>query len=295
MNNDSLVSVVITTRNEENNIKNCLKSIKSQTYFQEKIEIIVVDNNSIDKTEEIAKEYTERVFNRGPERAAQRNFGVERANGKYILYLDADMILSKDVISECVIRCENEGYIALYIPERIIGKGFWIKVRDFERSFYNATVIDCVRFVRRDKFLEIGGFDENLTGPEDWDFDRRIRETGKVDIINVPLYHNEGQFNLRTYINKKAYYAKSFDKYVQKWSHIDSSAPVDSFPSTGQASNGIKARTDPIIKKQLGLWYRLFGVFLENGKWKKLLRHPMLTLGMYFLKVMMGIQYLIGR
>ncbi len=196
--NDKQVSVIITTKNEEANIKNCLKSIRNQTYPKDKIEIIVVDNNSTDRTKEIAKEYTEKVYNYGPERSAQRNFGVKQAGGKYILYLDADMILSEDVVFKCVEKCKNSDIIALYIPERIISllhnesidnlldnrcnhfynfhnQPFLIRVRDFERSFYNATVIDCVRFVCRDKFLEIGGFDENLTGPEDWDFDRRIR------------------------------------------------------------------------------------------------------------------------
>lgn len=277
------VSVIITTKNEEENIENCLKNVKSQSYPQEKVEIIVVDNNSTNKTKGVAKKFTDKVYNKGPERSAQRNFGVEKASGKYILYLDADMILSKDVISECVEKClprrkpkaflrgENEDCIALYIPERIVGNSFWVKVRDFERSFYNATVIDCVRFIRKDKFLEIGGFDESLTGPEDWDFDRRIKTTGKVDIINAPLYHNEESFNLRKYLEKKGYYSKSFDKYVQKW-----------------------GRDDPIIRKQLGFQYRLFGVFLENGKWKRLLKHPLLALEMYFLKFVIGFYYLKG-
>jgi len=145
---DEQVSVIITTKNEEQNIANCLNSIKRQTYPQGNIEIISVDNNSTDKTKEIALSYTDKVYNVGPERSAQRNFGVRQATGKYILYLDADMILSENVVKECVEKCENEGNIALYIPERIIGNGFWIRVRDFERSFYNATVIDCVRFVR---------------------------------------------------------------------------------------------------------------------------------------------------
>ncbi len=287
-----VVSVVVTTKNEEKNIENCLKSIKSQTYPRKKVEIIVVDNNSTDKTKEIAKRFTDKVYNSGPERSAQRNFGVEKARGKYILYLDADMVLSEKVVEECVDKClprrkptcpvarrrrwygktflrgENEDCVALYIPERIIGGGFWAKVRDFERSFYNATVIDCVRFVRRDKFLEIGGFDLSLTGPEDWDFDRRIKEIGKVDIIDAPLYHNEGEFNLRRYIGKKSYYTKFFDKYIQRWS-----------------------RDDPTIKKQFGPWYRFFGVFIENEKWKRLLRHPLLTLGLYFLRFMVGVQY----
>lgn len=264
-----LVSVIVTTKNEEKNIENCLKGIKSQTYPWKKVKIIVVDNNSTDKTKEIAKKYTDRVYNFGPERSAQRNFGVETAKGKYVLYLDADMVLLKNVLKECVNRCEHKGYVALYIPERIIGKGFWIKVRNFERSFYNATVIDCVRFVRRDKFLELGGFDESLTGPEDWDFDRRIKETGKVDIINTPLYHNEEEFNLKKYLKKKGYYSKTFANYIQKW-----------------------GRNDLIIKKQFGFWYRLFGVFLEDGKWKRLLRHPLLTLGLYSLRFMVGVQYL---
>ncbi|MBL7197090.1 MAG: glycosyltransferase [Candidatus Omnitrophica bacterium] len=263
-----MVSIIITTKNEEKNIENCLRSIEHLSYPRQNIEIIVVDNNSSDNTKQISERFTDKVYNFGPERSSQRNFAIRQASGKYILYLDADMRLSKEVISECVSKCENESYIALYIPERIIGEGFWIRVRDFERSFYNATCIDCVRFVRRDKFLEIGGFDENLTGPEDWDFDRRIREIGKTDIVNSPIYHNESDFNLRGYINKKLYYARSFDKYIKKW-----------------------GKTDLIIKRQLGFWYRFFGVFLEDEKWKRIVKHPLLALGVYCLRAMVGINY----
>ncbi len=269
MNQGKIVSIIITTKNEEYNLSKCLESIEAQDYPSFAIEIIVVDKNSTDKTKEIAYQYTDKVYNSGPERSVQRNFGINKANGEYILYLDADMALSQDVISECVAKCVKEGCIALYIPEKIIGKGFWIRVRDFERGFYNATVIDCARFLRLDKFLEIGGFDENLTGPEDWDFDRRMREVGKAGIIESSLYHNEGVFNLKKYLNKKLYYANFFDKYIQKW-----------------------GRQDPIIKKQLGFWYRYFGVFIEDGKWRKLIIHPFLAIGMYTLRIILGINYL---
>jgi glycosyltransferase involved in cell wall biosynthesis len=262
------VSVVITTKDEEKNIENCLRSIRQQNYPQDKIEIIVVDNNSKDSTVETAKTFTDKVYNKGPERSAQRNLGVKEAVGKYILYLDADMILSEDVIKECIEKCENEDNIALYVPERIIGGGFWIKVRDFERSFYNATCIDAVRFTRRDKFLEIGGFDENLAGPEDWDFDRRVKNAGKVGIIDVPLYHNEGIFSLRRHLKKKSYYSRSFDKYVNKW-----------------------GTNDRIVKKQLGFWYRYFGVFVQNGRWKRLVKHPILAIVTYFLKLLVGMRF----
>jgi len=260
------VSVIITTKNEEKNIHNCIQSIKSQSYPAENIELIVVDNNSSDRTKEIARRFTDKVYNFGPERAAQRNFGIKEAGGEYILYLDADMILSNNLIEESVLLSQKENFIALYIPERIKGEGFWIRVRDFERSFYNATCIDAVRFGRKDKFLEIGGFDENLNGPEDWDFDRRINAIGKTGIIDSVLFHNESSFNLKRYLNKKEYYANSFQRYAEKW-----------------------GRGDKIIKKQLGFWYRYFGVFIEDGKWRRFFRHPVLALNMYFLRIMVGV------
>lgn len=263
-----IVSVIITAKNEERHIGNCLESIQKQSYPRKSIEIIVIDNNSSDKTKEIALSCTDKIYNCGPERSAQRNFGVRQAKGKYILYLDSDMTLSPEVIKECVDKCESGAYIALYIPERIIGDGFWIKVRDFERSFYTATCIDAVRFVRKDKFLELGGFDETLTGPEDWDFDRRISAAGQTAVINACFYHNEDNFNLRKYVEKKLYYIRDFNRYARKW-----------------------GRQDRIIKRQMGMGYRYFGVFLEKGKSRHLFSHPFLTLVMYFLRLSVGLAY----
>lgn len=268
-----LISVVIATKNEENNIENCLKSIIAQTYPSDKIELIVIDNNSSDNTEEIAKKFTDKFYSIGPKRASQLNFGVEMSKGNYILYPDADMILSENVIEECVYTCEKKGCIALYIPEKIIGNGFWIKVRDFERSFYEKTCIDAVRFVARDVFVKSGGFDENIDfGPDDWDFNRRIKQIGNLDIIKSPIFHNEGKFELKRYLAKKKKYTATFKKYIEKW--------------------GAK---DPIIKKQLGGRYRLFGVYTEKGKWKKFIKNPVATIGMYFLRFMVGIQYILVK
>ncbi len=296
-----LVSVIITTKNEEKNIENCLQSIKLQTYPQKNIEIIVVDNNSTDKTKEITKNYTSNIFNFGPERSAQRNFGMlKKAKGKYLLYSDADMILSSTVIEQSVDKLEKENVVALYIPEIILGNSYWSKVRRFERSFYDATLIDCARVIRADVFKTLKGFDESLTGPEDWDLDKRLRKRGKVVLlskydyekINLKLeainsqemnlneklfklvsspviFHNESVFNLKKYLFKKNYYSKSFDKYIQKW-----------------------GKNDPDIKKQFGFIYRYFQIFLENKKWKKIFSKFDLFLGIFFLRMLVGVFYL---
>ena len=204
-----VVSVIVTTKNEERHIGNCLESVKKQTHPRESIEIIVVDNNSSDKTKEIALRYTDKVYDRGPERSAQRNYGVKQAAGKYILYLDSDMTLSPDVIKECVDKCESGNYIALYIPERIVGEGFWIKVRDFERAASTAppalTPSDLSEKVNSWRAAVLT---KPSPAPEDWDFDIRIKAAGKVGIIDSAIYHNEGRFCFSGYLNKKQYYVR---------------------------------------------------------------------------------------
>jgi glycosyltransferase involved in cell wall biosynthesis len=265
--NEPMVSVVVTTRNEEKNIENCLNSILAQTF--KNIELIVVDNFSEDRTVEIARKYSAKVYFKGPERSTQRNYGARVSSGEYLLYLDADMILSPTVIEDCVEKCEGDRADALYIPERIVGECFWTKVRDFERSFYTGTLVDAVRFVRKNLFEKVDGFDESLVGPEDWDFDRRVRKIGRTGIVNVPLYHNEGQFNIKRYLKKKKYYSKGIKKYIRKWGTHDQETT-----------------------KQVGVWYRLMGVFVEKGKWKRLIRHPICMIAMYCLRLRVAIGYL---
>ena len=268
---EPLVSVIITTKNEEKNIENCLKSVWAQNYPKDKIEIIVVDNNSADKTQEIARKYTDKVFNKGPERSAQRNFGmIEKSSGAYLMYLDADMALDKNVIKDCADKMESDPILAaLYVSEIVTGEKFFSKVRRFERSFYDGTVIDGVRFFKKEIFAKVGGFDEGMSGPEDWDLDKKIRSIGKIGLVKTPIYHNEAEFDLKKYLSKKGYYARSFDRYMEKW-----------------------GKDDADIKKQVGFYYRFFGVFTENGKWVKLIKHPALTLGMYFLRFLVGVKFL---
>ncbi len=265
--NYPLVSVIVTTKNEEKNIENCLQSIINQAY--KNFELIVVDNFSVDKTVEIAKMNKAEVYLKGNERSSQRNFGARKANGKYLIYLDADMILTNQLIEQCVLQCETQNIDALYIPEKIVGKGFWIKVRDFERSFYSGTVIDAVRFIRKDLFLKAGGFDESLVGPEDWDFDKKIRRLGQIGLSKASLYHNEGKFNMKLYLKKKKYYTPGLQKYVKKFGSDDQD-----------------------VAKQVGMRYRLIGVFVEKGKWKKLVRHPLLTIAMYILRFRVALAYM---
>jgi len=272
-----LISIIIATKNEERNIGKCLDAVLAQSFPAENIEIIVVDNNSTDKTRQIINEFNERlaplhlkVFNGGPERSAQKNFGVEKSAGEWFFHLDADMALGENVVRECAEKVSGgENIIALYVPEIVAGESFFSRVRRFERIFYDGTVIDGVRFINKEKFLKAGGFDEEMYACEDWDLDKRLKKLGKFSIVKNPLYHNEEEFSLKKYLAKKRYYSKNVDVYISKW-----------------------GKKDPDVRKQFGFSYRFVGVFIENGKWKKLLRHPLLAAGMYFLRALVGVKFL---
>jgi len=269
-----LVSVVVTTKNEEKNIARCLASIKAQTHPN--LEIIVVDNDSSDRTKEISRQFTDSVHNKGPERSAQRNYGmIEIARGEYVTFIDADMVLSPHLVERCVQSMEQNDFLALHIPEVIMGDSFWCQVRRFERGFYDGSVVDGSRFFKKKLFQEIGGFDESIYAAEDWDIDKRIKKMGRIGLLErtadegAVIFHNESDFRLGNYLKKKTYYSHSFGRYQDKW-----------------------GADDPDVKKQFSPYFRFIGVFVEDGKWKKLLSHPLLAGGMYVLRGLVGFVYL---
>lgn len=267
-----IVSVIIPTYNSARTLEDCLESIRNQDYKGD-IEIIIVDNFSDDETKYIAKQFKIKYIEEKSGRSKARNTGAKCACGRYILYLDSDMYLSKSIISECINVLQSDpNKVALYIPERIVGNNFLTKVRDFERGFHNATCTDSVRFIKAELYKEIKGFDEDLLGGEDWDLDRRIKEKGKTDIIESCLYHNEQVSNILIYLKKKKMYTCTLDKYVEKW-----------------------GKEDPVIRKQLGITYRLVGIFIENEKWKKFIKKPHLAFATFGLKCLVGLCYIMSK
>lgn len=212
-----MVSVIITTKNEADHLATCLESIVSQSYAD--IEIIVVDNHSSDKTVEIAKRYTKHVYLRGPERSAQRNYGTKKANGSYVLFLDADMILTTDIIRECTLSIARGKFLGVVIPERSFGVGFWAACKALERRCYEGVEwIEAARFFNKRAIESLGGYDESLTGPEDFELPQRLKARyGRECIgrINAYILHDEGKLSLAKLLAKKYYYGRKMRVYKQ--------------------------------------------------------------------------------
>jgi glycosyltransferase involved in cell wall biosynthesis len=282
--NQPLVSIVVTTKNEEKNIEACLLSIKNQTY--KNIELILIDNDSTDRTFEIAQKYTNQVHTKGPERSAQRNMGlIELARGQFGMYLDADMTITRNLVHSCVVQMQTENCIGLYLPERVIGNSFFAEIRKFERTFYDATPIDAIRFFRLSDFRKIGGFDSVLFekgSGEDWDLNLKFLGLGTIELLKsnngsqrsnnkddfdsyTGIHHNESEDRLIPYLMKKRYYAVGFKGYRERW--FD----------------------HPHQQMQFSPYYRFFKVFVENGKWRLVLRHPIKFSGVVILKLLIGV------
>lgn len=199
-------------------------------------------------------EYIE--INKGLERSVQRNMAIKQATGDIIIWLDSDQSLSVGVVKECE-ELIKMGHIAVYIPEVIIARSFFGRIRAFERTFYTGTAVDVPKAVLR-RYCPL--FEERLSGPEDADWGNRIR--GLKAVSKRVLFHHD-DIGFFDYCRKKAYYTKSMKKYAELWPN------------------------DPC----LDLKYRCWTVFTEKGKWKELIKHPILTICVFLLLAIRGLIY----
>jgi glycosyltransferase involved in cell wall biosynthesis len=212
-----LVSVIIPTLNSQSYLLSCLESIKTQTYPN--IEIIVVDNYSSDNTLKIAREYADIILKRGPERSSQINYGAKKSSGKYLYRVDSDFVLDKDLIEMAVKKCEIENYDAVCIQNFSDPTiSFWSRVRKLERDCYaNDDLNIAAAFIKKDVFVAINGFDEELVAGEDYDLHNRLIKNGYhiARIESVELHLGEPR-SLQDIARKHYYYGKTLVKFVDK-------------------------------------------------------------------------------
>lgn len=254
----NFVSIIIPTKNNERTIAPLLNSIKNQSFKE--VEVILVDGFSTDNTTKIASSFGARVFKLEGERAKAKNFGIQKSKGDFLLFLDSDMILQPQVVEECIKICSNN-VAGVIIPERSIGKGFWIKVRDFERSLYAGSWMESARFFKKEYVIKVDGFDEEVIFFEESTLPIKIQENGMIVNARITsnILHDEEGFNLHKWLRKKKYYAGTADVYSKKYRKY--------------------------AEKQTSVLYRI-NIFLGKGNWKKLIRHPILTIGAFILKTL---------
>lgn len=217
------VSIIIPTKNSGEFLENTLKSIRQQSYKY--IETIIIDGASTDNTVSLAKKYKCRLFTYIPivkagtfDAPFKRNYGVKKAKGAYVYYVDADMELPKNLVSEAVSLCRRT-YDALLLPEDSFGVGVWSRAKNLERRCYwGDTGIEAPRFFKKAVWEKVGGLDEELAGGrDDGDLYYKLLDNGyKVGRTKAVVLHNEGHLTLKKLFRKKLMYGKDVLKYVSK-------------------------------------------------------------------------------
>lgn len=183
------LSAIVLTKNEEKNIRACLKSLS----FCD--EVIVIDDFSIDKTVEVARKMKAYVFNHSlnGDFAAQRNFGQGKARGEWVLFVDADERVTSSLGDE-IIQVTNNPIIQY--------SGFNIKRTDFiwgkELKYGETGKVKLLRLAKRNAGQWSGCVHE------EW----KIK--GKIGELKNPLLHyphptlTEFLQNINFYTNLRA-------------------------------------------------------------------------------------------
>jgi hypothetical protein len=209
----ALVSVVVPTRNSGRTIATCLESVRAQSWPA--VELIVVDNASSDGTREVAERLADVVVEAGPERSAQRNAGIARASGAWVLWVDADMELAPDTVERSLEAARRDDATAVFVPEVSAGPGYWTRCRALERRCYvGEPLIEAPRLVRISYLRQVGGFDQRLTGPEDAALRNRMLADGVgLAWADTRIVHHEGRIGLAGVMRKRFYYGRTVPAY----------------------------------------------------------------------------------
>ncbi|MBW2647309.1 MAG: glycosyltransferase family 2 protein, partial [Deltaproteobacteria bacterium] len=171
-------SVIITCHNYGHYLSWCISSIMHQSKGAK--EIIIVNDSSNDETEEVAKNYASavRYFKCGyGDVQKARNFGLSRATGEYVLFLDADDFLDNYALELMERELEADATLKIIYSDKCVfgnvdvieseGLGFYWPSPDFDmEALTYSNFISLPALIRKKGFR---GFDERIRRMQDWD------------------------------------------------------------------------------------------------------------------------------
>lgn len=182
-----MVSLIITTYNYAQFIERAIRSALDQSLSKSDYEIIVVNDASTDATSQILENYSDvvRVFNLRENigLSAARNFGIRKARGQNIVFLDADDYLhSESLRVQNLFLNENNALDAVAIDYYLVNE----RGQHLQHVASSEKPIACGIMFRKDRLYNIGLYDETFAAREEEDL--RIRwENAGLGIYHIPL------------------------------------------------------------------------------------------------------------
>lgn len=234
------ISFIVPVYNTGLYIKKCLDSIINQT-FKEEIEIILIDDGSTDNSDELIKEYIEKnnskdiikYYTKENEGIAKtRNFGIDKANGEYIFFVDSDDYIDKETIKKLKPYIDEDIDMIKFKLQRIdknnnilekVDGPIFTKISGeeaFNKLYSEDVLLDspCVYVIKRNLFTK-NNFKFNRTYHEDFGLIPLIILKAKsfVSIPDYLYYYVQGENS----ITRNDDYSKTIKKFEDALYHYD--------------------------------------------------------------------------
>jgi len=203
------VAIIVPAYNEEANIANTIESVLSINYPRDCFEVVIINDGSKDGTGEICRKYagegliTYLENNPNIGKAASLNRGIEYADTEYVICIDADTVIEKDIIQKTLPYFDSDDVAAVTSAIKVKNPKTWMqKIIEVEyavgNGFYNKiwSLLNCMfvtpgqfSIYRREKVLEVGGFDRNNL-VEDMELAYRMNKAGmKIAVCTSATAH----------------------------------------------------------------------------------------------------------
>jgi glycosyltransferase involved in cell wall biosynthesis len=193
-----LVTIGVCVRNGEDTIKEAIESIIEQDFPHKLVELLVVDGYSEDKTLFIIKKSLEssviksKIFGENKGLGYARQIVVDNAEGEYIVWVDGDMIISRDYVRKLSDFMKRHPEVGIAKGKQALEPGANLlatleafsraagKMVDYQsKRAYSKALGTSGSIYRTRAVRQVGGFDKDLKGyGEDWDVEIRVREAG---------------------------------------------------------------------------------------------------------------------
>ncbi len=207
-----MISVIIPTYNEEDVIERCIKSILNNPY--KNFEIIVVDGGT-DKTYEIAKKYKKvkaykYTKKKGP--GSARNYGVKKAKGDIIFFIDADEWIEKDALEKTIEIFKRYKPDAIGYQRVIYKPKDWHRIWEYKypynygklkRTYFDKNTTICPYIFKKSVFEKTGGFPEGVRYFEDLIYLEKLKKLGiKILITNEIKAHTDMGASFKDFLKR---------------------------------------------------------------------------------------------
>lgn len=226
MNDNNKVSVVLCVKNVENDLEECLKSIKQNNY----LEIIVVDGKSTDGTVEIAKRFgvDKIISDEGKGLSYARKIGVENSNGEHILFFGPDNIMTESFIDDFLKLKIKYSYDVASVQTRVLQPlTFWDYGLDFRwRCLMGKPGLIKVAgtpSLYSKKCFSTVMFSEDNMGPNDDTqiADKLLKENFIIGLLPLTVYDKNG-WSFKDIYSKFKWYGQGdfyfYEKNKINWS-----------------------------------------------------------------------------